>query len=381
MTTKKKKIVFLTGTRADFGKMKSLMQITEKSGQFEVYIFATGMHMNPKYGRTVHEIKKCGFKRIFSYYNHGDSDSMDIILARTIEGFSAYVKDIEPDMIVIHGDRVEAMAGVLVGGFNNILTTHIEGGDVSGTIDESIRHSISKMANIHLVSGKSQMGRLVNMGEPMSNIHIIGSPSLDIIHSKKLPSIQTVKKHYDIGFKKYAILIFHPVTTELNNLHQHAKNLVDSVIRTQDYVNYIIINSNNDAGNDIIMNEYNRLRGSRKVKIFPSIRFEYYVTLLKNADFIIGNSSSGIMEAKYCNTPAINIGTRQNGRSADYYSGVHNVEYSSDQIVHTINRVSYDKIQVIDQENIYKNSDKRFLRVLKSKQTWNTNLQKNFKRL
>ncbi len=381
MTTKKKKIVFLTGTRADFGKMKSLMQITEKSGQFEVYIFATGMHMNPRYGRTVHEIKKCGFKRIFSYYNHGDSDSMDIVLARTIEGFSAYVKDIEPDMIVIHGDRVEALAGVIVGGFNNILTTHIEGGDVSGTIDESIRHSISKMANIHLVSGQSQMGRLVNMGEPMSNIHIIGSPSLDIIHSKKLPSLQTVKKHYGIGFKKYAILIFHPVTTELNDLPQHAKSLVDSIAHTQDYINYVVISSNNDAGNDIIMREYARFTRCRKVKVFPSIRFEYYVTLLKNADFIIGNSSSGIMEAKYCNTPAINIGTRQNGRSTDYYSGVRNIGYSSHEIVGAINDMSNESMDSIQNTNMYKNSDQRFLRVLKSKQTWQTNLQKNFKRL
>lgn len=129
------KIVFLTGTRADFGKVKSLIEILLHSNLFEIHIFATGMHMDKKYGLTVREIEKCGYKNIFKYINHDSGSSMDITLSRTIEGFANYIHLIQPDLIVVHGDRVEALAGATVGALNNILVAHIEGGEVSGTVD------------------------------------------------------------------------------------------------------------------------------------------------------------------------------------------------------------------------------------------------------
>jgi len=147
-----KKIVFLTGTRADFGKLKSLMTISQSSDNFEVHIFATGMHLIDKYGKTINEIYKSGFNNIFPFINHDDIVHMDRNLAKTIDGFSHYISEIKPDLIVVHGDRIEAMAGAIVGSLNNILVAHIEGGEVSGTIDELIRHSISKLSHIHLVS-------------------------------------------------------------------------------------------------------------------------------------------------------------------------------------------------------------------------------------
>ena len=189
-----KKIVFLTGTRADFGKLKSLIAITSKNRRFEVHIFVTGMHMNPKYGRTVNEIEKCGYKNIFTYYNHMDYDSMDVVLSKTINGFSSFVKDIRPDLIVVHGDRVETLAGAIVGALNNILTAHIEGGEVSGTIDELIRHSVSKLSHLHFVSNSIAKKRLIQMGELPKSIFEIGSPDIDILLSSKLPSINEVKK-------------------------------------------------------------------------------------------------------------------------------------------------------------------------------------------
>lgn len=148
----KKKIVFLTGTRADFGKIKSLIRITQESKKYEVHIFATGMHMNSKYGATVDEIVKSGFENIYKFINHDTIENMDRTLAKTIEGFSLYVGEIKPELIVVHGDRVEALAGAIVGSLNNILVTHIEGGEISGTIDELIRHAVSKMSHIHLVA-------------------------------------------------------------------------------------------------------------------------------------------------------------------------------------------------------------------------------------
>ena len=133
-----KKIVFLTGTRADFGKLKSLMLISQKSEKFKIYVFVTGMHLNPLYGETVDEVIKAGFNNIYQYKNHDSIGFMDRILSNTIQGFSKYVAKIKPDLIVVHGDRVEALAGAIVGSLNNILVAHIEGGEISGTIDASV---------------------------------------------------------------------------------------------------------------------------------------------------------------------------------------------------------------------------------------------------
>ncbi|MDF5252590.1 UDP-N-acetylglucosamine 2-epimerase, partial [Vibrio parahaemolyticus] len=146
-----KKMLFLTGTRADFGKLKSLISKVEENPALEAHIFITGMHMMAKYGMTANEVDKAGFKSTYRYINQNGFDSMDVVLSKTIQGLSDYVKELGPDMIVIHGDRVEAMAGDIVGALNNILVAHVEGGEVSGTIDELIRHSVSKMSHLHFV--------------------------------------------------------------------------------------------------------------------------------------------------------------------------------------------------------------------------------------
>src|SRR5690606_39223720 len=137
-----KKILFLTGTRADFGKIKSLISVLEDSPVFEVFIFVTGMHLQWEYGYTLLEIERCNFSNVHTFGNHTHENTMDLTLAKTIEGLSSYAKVIQPDMIIVHGDRVETLAGAIVGSLNNILVAHIEGGEVSGTVDELIRHSV-----------------------------------------------------------------------------------------------------------------------------------------------------------------------------------------------------------------------------------------------
>lgn len=368
-----KKIVFLTGTRADYGKLKSLIEITEKSGLFNVYIFATGMHMNVKYGKTVDEIYKSGYKNIFPYYNHSDGDSMDEILANTITGFSNYVKDINPELIVLHGDRPEALAGAIVGSFNNILTAHIEGGEVSGTIDESIRHAVSKLCHIHFVSNKIAKNRLKQLGEESKSIFIIGSPDIDIMLSSKLPILEQAKAYYDIKFDKYSILMFHPVTSEYNNLPKHIANLVDAVIESK--LNYIVIYPNNDRGSDFIFAEYQRLQNNLSFRIFPSIRFEYFLVFLKNASFIIGNSSAGIREAPYYSIPTINIGTRQTGRIVD--SDIINCGNEKIDIFEALNKVQKIKIAHKSEFGAGR-SNELFFDILKSTKIWNFNKQKFF---
>jgi len=371
----KKRIVFLTGTRADFGKLKSLIKITQESDRFEIHIFATGMHLNPLYGATVDEIEKSGFKNIYKFINHDEIDHMDRTLAKTVDGFSHYIKLIEPDLIIVHGDRVEALAGAIVGSLNNILVAHIEGGEISGTIDELIRHSISKLSHIHFVANEEAKKRLIQMGEIEESIFIIGSPDLDLMNSKSLPSLDEAKKYYDIEFKEYAIAMFHPVTTEYSQISTQIRNFVDALIESNE--NYVIIYPNNDLGSIEILNEYKRLENNNNFKIFPSLRFEYFLKLLKGAKFMIGNSSAGIREAPYYNVPSIDIGTRQNNR-AKIESIIH-CNYEKKDILKAIKNVNNLKIDK-NQKNYFgeANSDKLFFDILISDKIWNISCQKQF---
>jgi UDP-N-acetylglucosamine 2-epimerase (hydrolysing) len=369
-----KKIVFLTGTRADFGKLKSLIEITLKSNQFELNIFATGMHMQAKYGYTVEEIEKCGYKNIYKFINHTLETSMDQTLAKTIEGFSNYIKEIGPDLIVIHGDRIEALAGAIVGALNNILVAHIEGGEVSGTIDELIRHAVSKLSHVHFVSNQIAEKRLTQMGEINENIFVIGSPDVDVMLSDKLPTIEEVKKRYEIPFSDYAVLMFHPVTTEFENMKLYAKQLVDALLETQN--NYVVIFPNNDLGSNLILNEFERFNGKSNFKLFPSIRFEYFLVLLKYSKFIIGNSSAGIREAPYYGIPTINIGTRQQNRAL--HDDIINCDYSKEEILGAI-KISYQsEFKIVDLFG-KGNSDELFLKSITSSQFWEISKQKVFK--
>ena len=368
-----KKILFLTGTRADYGKLKSLIKGLESLQEFDTYIFATGMHMLAKYGMTVRELEKDGLANVYKFINQNSADSMDLILAKTIHGLSDYVKELSPDMIVVHGDRVEALAGAIVGSLNNILVAHIEGGEVSGTIDELIRHSVSKMAHLHFVSNESARDRLLQLGESNESIFVIGSPDLDIMTSPDLPSIDSVKKRYSIDFEHYAVLMYHPVTTEFEKTADNIREVVDSLIESN--LNYVVIYPNNDYGSDFIVNELHRLKNNPKFRVFPSIRFEYFLTLLKNAMFMIGNSSAGVREVPFYGKLSINLGSRQNRRATA--PSVINVPEIKNEILLAISR-NKDKKFSPTQEFGRGESAKIFVGCLMCDKLWQTSKQKIF---
>lgn len=372
-----KKLLFLTGTRADFGKIKSLIQIVEKDPDFEPYIAVTGMHLQHEYGYTLIEIERCGFKNIHTFSNHTDESTMDLTLAKTIEGLSAYVKECQPDLIVVHGDRVETLAGAIVGSLNNILVAHIEGGEISGTVDELIRHSVSKLCHIHFVSNELAAKRLIQMGEIASSVFVIGSPDVDIMFSEDLPELETTKDYYDIKFDDFAIAMFHPVTTEAVHMAQYSDNFTQALLN--DHHNYVVIYPNNDLGSKAILDSYEKLKDNSRFRIFPSLRFEYFLTLLKNSQFMIGNSSAGIREAPYYGIPIINIGTRQQNRAV--HSDILNTDYSIESITKALSTI--DNHQVVPQQEDFGagNSAELFLGSLKNKDIWQLNHQKQFRDL
>ena len=306
-----KSILLVTGTRADFGKLEPLA-IAARDDGFAVSFFVTGMHMLERYGLTKLEVQKTPGVRTHEFLNQRPGDPQDMILAKTVIGFSDFVKEHAPDLVVIHGDRVEALACALVCATNYIRCAHIEGGEVSGTIDEIYRHCNSKLASHHFVSSDDAARRVMSLGEAESHIHPIGSPELDFHAGPSGVSIAEVKERYAIPFDNFGICVFHPVTSEADTMGTQAKALFEALNQSQR--NFVLIAPNNDPGSADIFAQIDRLPQDR-FRVLPSMRFAHFSELMKNANVMIGNSSAGVREAPFIGLPSLDIGSRQTNRA------------------------------------------------------------------
>jgi UDP-N-acetylglucosamine 2-epimerase (hydrolysing) len=367
-------LAFVTGTRADYGKLKSIMLLCESQSDMEIFVYVTGMHLMPEYGSTVNEIKSDGYKNIYVPPGFKPTVNMDENLAQTILYFSAFVREIKPDIIVVHGDRIEPLAGAIVGVLNNVKVAHIEGGEVTGTADEFMRHAISKLSVMHFVANNEAKYRIIQLGEHENSIYVIGSPDIDIMLSKTLPAIEVVKNNHQINFDTYSIFIYHPVTTSINLEHEISQ-VISAV--TSSAKNYIVIYPNNDSGSQIICNAIETLENNNHFMLFKSLPFEDFLILLKNAEFIIGNSSAGIREACVYGVPAIDIGTRQNSR---YVPGalknIQHTEENAEYILQCIKQVSMFRFS----SNYFGDGEsaKHFLEAIRNFTAIKTDLQKTF---
>lgn len=368
------KIVFVSGTRADYGKIKPLISTVASESDFEVGIFVTGMHLLDRYGQTWRHISQdFGQLLIWPFPNQVEGDPQENIFCKTILGLSQVVGSFKPDLIVIHGDRVEALAGAIVGLFSNILVAHIEGGEISGTQDEMIRHSVTKLSDLHFVANANSVRRIVQMGENMNQIFEIGSPEVDLMLGESLPNLRETCFRYEIGFTHFAILIFHPVSTELESLHAQAEQIIKFAINSHD--NFVVIESNNDPGSEIIRSVFDKVRRNNRFRFLPSMRFEHFATLLKNALYIVGNSSSGVREAQLFGTPCINVGSRQNGRALS--NNIVSAIADSQDIMKSRDKVLLMPRVVTNSFGTGKSSDK-FKKILKNPNTLRIPKQKTF---
>jgi UDP-N-acetylglucosamine 2-epimerase (hydrolysing) len=306
-----KSILFVTGTRADYGKLEPLALEAANAG-FSVTFFVTGMHMMEKYGLTKNEIHRADRFNIVEYVNQRDGDPQDMVAAKTIVGFSDFLQEMQPDLVIVHGDRVEALACALVCAMNYILCAHIEGGEVSGTIDEVFRHCNTKLSSIHLVSSEVARQRVLRLGEAETSVEVIGSPELDVHAKASGVDLEEVLNWYEIPSDDYGICIFHPVTSEVDSMAEQAASIF-SALRTSGKF-FVVIMPNNDPGSAAILDEIETLPDDQ-FRVLPSMRFHYFSELLKNANVLIGNSSAGVREAPYLGVPSLSLGTRQTNRA------------------------------------------------------------------
>ncbi len=309
--TMTRKLLFVTGTRADFGKLEPLA-IAARDAGFSVGFFVTGMHMLARYGLTKLEVQRVAGVQVHEFLNQREGDPQDMILAKTVIGFSDFVMEYQPDLVVIHGDRVEALACALVCATNYIRSAHIEGGEVSGTIDEIFRHCNSKLCAHHFVSSQEAGRRVVSLGEPADQVHVIGSPELDFHAGPSGVTLEEVRARYAIPFAEFGICVFHPVTSEAASMGAQARDLYAALAASGR--DFVLIAPNNDPGSEAISQVIAGLPKER-FRLIPSMRFAHFSELMKHAACMIGNSSAGVREAPFLGLASLDIGTRQSNRA------------------------------------------------------------------
>ncbi len=326
------KIGFLTSTRADYGKLKALIRAVERSADFEPVVYVTGMHFLVNRGSTYREVGE-NHPDCIKYCAAFCTDELppDKMLILTLSKLGAHIDRTKPDLLVVHGDRIEALAGTIAAVARNIRVAHVEGGEISGTLDESVRHAVTKLAHIHLVANQEAWNRVRQLGEPDNSIHVIGSPDIDLMF-RFLPSLDTVIARYSIPFEKYCILLYHPVPTmSTKNQRAELHFLLDGILESER--NFVVIYPNNDVGGAYIIEQYQQHLDSFCLR--PSMRFEYFLTLLKHAQCIIGNSSAGIREAPLYGVPSVDVGIRQQGRgdASAHIAASSNIKEAIDYVI------------------------------------------------
>ena len=370
-----KRILFVTGTRADFGKLEPLALAATDAG-FDVSFFVTGMHMMQRYGLTKNEVHKMDGVEVFEHLNQREGDPQDMVLAKTVIGFSDFVAEQTPDLVVVHGDRVEALACALVCATNYIRCAHIEGGEVSGTIDEVFRHCNTKLSACHFVSSEVAKTRIMAMGEVAETIYVTGSPELDSHARASGVTIDEVRDYYDIPFADFGIVTFHPVTSEQDTIGDQARALFARLQASAR--NFVVILPNNDPGSADILAVIDALPADR-FRVIPSMRFAYFSELLKNAAAHIGNSSVGVREAPFVGLPSLDIGTRQNNRAAA--KSITSCDAFDSNVIDSFLSDTWGKRLASDTGFGAGKSAMRFIEVLNDPAFWSRSLQKEFRDL
>jgi len=338
-----RKIAVVTGTRAEYGYLKPLMEAIANDDELGLMPIITGMHLLPDFGNTYQLVKNDfpnSVKIPMELKGDGLKD-MGEYLASGVKNFSEYLDANKPDIIVVLGDRSEPFAAALAAMYLNIPIAHINGGDVSGgTIDESIRHAITKIAHIHLVHTEENAKRIEKMGENKRRIFVVGALTLDTILNKKLLAKNEIFKKYGLDTSKTTFLVVqHPITTIKDKGYSQMKELLLALDDLKQQT--VMLYPNCDAGYKNIIDIIKKYEDKDYIHVFKNLPHEDYLSLMKSSSLMIGNSSSGIIEAPSFKIPVINIGARQWERSRS--ENIIDVEPKKDKILYAIKYTLNDK--------------------------------------
>ena len=339
-----RKICFVTGSRADFGLLVWPMRAIQQTAGLKLQLIATGMHLSPEFGYTISHIRDEGFAVDDTVESLLSSDS-GVGVAKSVGigviGFADAFARLQPDLVVVLGDRFETFAAAQAAMFMRLPMAHLFGGDVTeGAVDESTRHSISKMSHLHFTSNRDSTRRLMQLGENPARIHTIGSPGIDAIKRLKLMDRETVGREVGMPLGPRNMLVtFHPLTIETG----HSVNALDelfaalSILDPQWRLFFTLANA--DAEGRALNNRIKAFVASRPNAIaVASLGQLRYISLMNQVDVVVGNSSSGVLEAPSLNVPSVDIGDRQKGR--ERASSVFNTPAERNAIVAAISKAA-----------------------------------------
>ena len=311
-----RKICYVTGTRADFGLMQSTLQAIHQSDDLELSIIVTGMHLAEQYGNTVDEIVAAGLPvtaRVAVDSATPTGATMARNIAKMLTGFVDALSEIAPDLVLLLGDRGEMLAGALASIHLNIHVAHIHGGERSGTIDEPIRHAISKLSHFHLTATNDARDRLIRMGELSHKVYVTGAPGLDGLQNLACMTRESLLTTMELDLNApVALLVYHPVLQEAGATGDGIDQVLN-VLHAQG-IQVLALKPNSDAGSDQICRVLEVRANDPRVRVVTHLARKLFVSWMAEVDFMIGNSSAGIIEAASFGTPVINIGSRQNLR-------------------------------------------------------------------
>lgn len=339
-----RKICLITGTRAEYGLLKPVMKEITQSRKLALQVLAMGMHLLPEFGRTVREIKKDGFKvdaLVKTTSNKESKTAMTQSIGKGIIGIADSLAQLKPEIVLVLGDRTEALSGAIAAVYMNIVLAHIHGGDnARAGLDEYARHAITKLAHIHFPATKKSAERIIKMGEDSWRVHMVGAPGLDSILKEKLipPSQLADKYKLDLG-KPVLLVVQHPVTTEIEEAEQQIKETMETIKELA--FQSIVIYPNADAGGRRMIKILEKYRKFPFVRLYKNLSHLDYLSLMRIVKVMIGNSSSGIIEAPSFHLPVVNIGTREQGR--ERANNVIDADYDKKEIKTAVQKALFDK--------------------------------------
>ncbi len=324
----------------DFGLMLSTLKKIERSCELSLQVYYTGVHLTPEFGNTYKEILNefSDAKKIDCTYETNDKNSSAIFIGKFILKLSNEFKKNQPDITLTLGDRAEMLGVAVTSVYNKIPTAHIHGGDKTGHIDEIIRHSITKLSNLHFAANDDSAERIRKMGEDDFRIFVTGAPGLDsIINEKVLEKNELIKFLRLKPQSKFMLVIQHPVFNE--DSKKHIINIIRAVKNFK--LPVVIIYPNADAGGREITKVINKENTNSLFRIYSNIERKLFLSLEKHASVWVTNSSAGIIESASFHTPVVNVGTRQKDRLRT--GNIIDVNYEIKNIISAINKSLYDQ--------------------------------------
>ncbi|OGO58328.1 MAG: UDP-N-acetyl-D-glucosamine 2-epimerase, UDP-hydrolysing [Chloroflexi bacterium RBG_19FT_COMBO_47_15] len=340
----KRKVAVVTGTRAEYGALYPVLKAIEQHPKLQLLLIATGMHLSHEFGYTVRELEKDGFHidaRVDMLLSNDTLLAMSKSIGIGIMGLAQTWEQIQPDVIVVLGDRVEPLAAAIAGSYMNIPVAHIHGGDTGkGGLDESARHAITKFAHIHFPATKESAERIIGMGEDRWRVHTVGSPALDAILNEPLLPPKIIAKKLGLDLSRPVILVVqHPVTTQVEEAPEQMRETLEAIVE----IGYptVLIYPNSDAGGRRMIGIIKEYDKHPFIKTFKSLPRKEYLSIMKISSVMVGNSSSGIIDAPSFGLPVVNVGIRQEGRERG--KNVIDVAHKESDIARALKRALSDK--------------------------------------